>query len=114
MTEEIREQALYFPTPLLQTLQQEAARLDGSLSLCLRRAWTLARDRVRQLGPEAVEDGTGGDPFDKRKHTILFPAAMLREIVEEANRLDTSLSFVVCRAWRIAEPEIRALTPARP
>ena len=44
---------------------------------------------------------------DKRKQSLYFPEKMLREIQEEANRQDRSLSWVVQKAWQIAYPTIR-------
>ena len=43
---------------------------------------------------------------DKRKQSLYFPEDMLREIQEEANRQDRSLSWVVQKAWKIARKEI--------
>ncbi len=43
---------------------------------------------------------------DKRKQSLYFPEDMLREIQDEANRLDRSLSWVVQQAWRLARNEI--------
>src|SRR5436309_13715517 len=43
---------------------------------------------------------------DKRKQSLYFPEDMLREIQEEANRQDRSLSWVVQQAWKIARGEI--------
>ena len=43
---------------------------------------------------------------DKRKQSLYFPEDMLREIQEEANRQDRSLSWVVQQAWKIARAEI--------
>ena len=43
---------------------------------------------------------------DKRKQSLYFPEDMLKEIQEEANRQDRSLSWVVQQAWRIARSEI--------
>jgi uncharacterized small protein (TIGR04563 family) len=44
---------------------------------------------------------------DKRKQSLYFPEEMLKEIQEEANRQDRSLSWVVQQAWRIARGEIK-------
>lgn len=46
---------------------------------------------------------------DKRKQSLYFPEAMLKEIAEEAKRLDRSLSWVVQRAWRLAKAQIKQL-----
>ncbi|MBL9003870.1 MAG: TIGR04563 family protein [Myxococcales bacterium] len=44
---------------------------------------------------------------DKRKQSLYFPEEMLKEIQEEANRQDRSLSWIVQKAWKIARPEIK-------
>ena len=44
---------------------------------------------------------------DKRKQSRYFPEEMLREITEEANRLDRSLSWVVQQAWKKSKEQIR-------
>ena len=44
---------------------------------------------------------------DKRKQSLYFPEDMLREIQEEANRQDRSLSWVVQQAWKIAKSDLR-------
>jgi uncharacterized small protein (TIGR04563 family) len=43
---------------------------------------------------------------DKRKQSLYFPEEMLKEIQEEANRQDRSLSWIVQQAWKIARAEI--------
>jgi uncharacterized small protein (TIGR04563 family) len=43
---------------------------------------------------------------DKRKQSLYFPEEMLKEIQDEANRQDRSLSWIVQQAWRIARSEI--------
>ena len=43
---------------------------------------------------------------DKRKQSLYLPEDMLREIQEEANRQDRSLSWIVQQAWKIARNEI--------
>lgn len=43
---------------------------------------------------------------DKRKQSLYFPEEMLKEIQDEANRQDRSLSWIVQQAWRIARAEI--------
>ncbi|MDP2345233.1 MAG: TIGR04563 family protein [Deltaproteobacteria bacterium] len=44
---------------------------------------------------------------DKRKQSLYFPEEMLKEIQDEANRQDRSLSWIVQQAWRIARGEIK-------
>jgi uncharacterized small protein (TIGR04563 family) len=43
---------------------------------------------------------------DKRKQSLYFPEEMLREIQDEATRLDRSLSWVVQTAWKMARQDI--------
>jgi uncharacterized small protein (TIGR04563 family) len=43
---------------------------------------------------------------DKRKQSLYFPEAMLKEIQEEASRQDRSLSWIVQKAWQFARKEI--------
>ncbi len=43
---------------------------------------------------------------DKRKQSLYFPEEMLREIQEEATRLDRSLSWIMQQAWRSARAQI--------
>lgn len=42
----------------------------------------------------------------KRKQSFYFPEDMLKEIKDEAARLDRSLTWIVTRAWKIARMEI--------
>jgi uncharacterized small protein (TIGR04563 family) len=49
---------------------------------------------------------------DKRKQSFYFPEDMLREIREQAVRLDRSLSWIVQRAWRIAHVELKTIPSA--
>ena len=44
---------------------------------------------------------------DKRKQSLYFPEDMLREIQEEANRQDRSLSWIVQKAWKAARKEFK-------
>ena len=44
-----RKQSLDFPESMLQEIQQEAARLDRSLSWVMQRAWKIARAEIRKL-----------------------------------------------------------------
>jgi len=46
---------------------------------------------------------------DKRKQSLYFPESMLREIQQEAARLDRSLSWVMQRAWKVSRAELRTI-----
>ncbi len=63
-----RKQSLYFPESMLLEIQQEAMRLDRSLSWVMQRAWTLSRQDIRKLPSvndvpdmEAADDPRGRD-----------------------------------------------------
>ena len=82
MSEDIREQALYFPVTVVDELLREAARLDRSVSWCLQGAWTRARGQIAALPSAPQDDGAPRDhgtevaapPVEKRKRTIFFTA----------------------------------------
>lgn len=46
---------------------------------------------------------------DKRKQSLYFPEAMLKDIQHEADRLDRSLSWIVQRCIKAGLPELRKL-----
>ena len=54
-----RKQSLYFPEDMLNEIQEEATRLDRSLSWIVQQAWRTARAQlgrtpgVNELGPRA-------------------------------------------------------------
>ena len=43
---------------------------------------------------------------DKRKQSLYFPEAMLKEITDEATRQDRSISWIVQKAWKAARKDI--------
>ena len=45
------KQCLSFPAPMLQEIEQEAARLDRSVSWVVQRAWRLAREDLGKIDP---------------------------------------------------------------
>lgn len=40
---------VYIPTPLLEELLAEAARLDRPISWLLQKAWTISRERLKEM-----------------------------------------------------------------
>lgn len=50
-----RKQSLYFPEEMLKEIQQEAVRLDRSLSWIVQQGWKLARERIKAF--PAIHDG---------------------------------------------------------
>lgn len=53
-------------------------------------------------------------PNGGAKASMYFPAEMLERIHAEARRLDRSFSWVVQRAWVLAEDEIAAMPTINP
>lgn len=60
-----RKQSLYFPEEMLQEIQQEAARLDRSLSWVVQQGWKRARAQIKAF--PSSNDGTEslGDPREE-------------------------------------------------
>jgi uncharacterized small protein (TIGR04563 family) len=52
-----RKQSLYFPEDMLQEIQQEAARLDRSLSWVVQQGWKRARVQIKAF-PSSNDDGS--------------------------------------------------------
>ena len=46
-------------------------------------------------------------PDEHCKQSLYFPEAMLKEIKEEAKRLERSTSWVVAKAWKLARDKIK-------
>jgi uncharacterized small protein (TIGR04563 family) len=55
-------------------------------------------------------DKVGSDT--KRKQSLYFPDGMVAEISAEARRLDRSMSWVMQRAWRVAQASIAQMPGA--
>lgn len=106
---ERREQALYWPEDMLQALKEEAYRLDVSLSNLVQKAWKASHAKVAESERPALSALLRGFEGDKRKQTIFLPGDMLVQIRDQAERLDSSLSFVTQSAWVLAREAISAL-----
>jgi uncharacterized small protein (TIGR04563 family) len=50
---------------------------------------------------------------EKRKQSLYFPEAMLKEITDEATRQDRSISWIVQKAWKAARKSLLT-SPAAP
>jgi uncharacterized small protein (TIGR04563 family) len=109
---EKREQPIYWPEAMLRTIQEEAVRLDRSLSYVVQSAWKAAGNQVATSEHAELSLLIAEFQGDKRKQTLFFPAEMLQEIADQARRLDASLSFVVQCAWMLARPDLARLTPS--
>lgn len=51
-----RKQSLYFPEELLAEIRLEADRQDRSLSWAVQQAWRLAREQIRAMEAQGVEE----------------------------------------------------------
>jgi uncharacterized small protein (TIGR04563 family) len=58
-----------------------------------------------------TEGGGNGHSPNKCRRTLYLPEERVRKIESEAGRLDRSLSWVVQRAWKIAQEGIKKLSP---
>ncbi len=56
-----RKQSLYFPESMLVEIQQEATRLDRSLSWVVQRAWKISRLEIKKLPSVNEVDGDDDD-----------------------------------------------------
>ena len=50
---------------------------------------------------------------DRRKQSLYFSAAYLKEIEMEARRLDRSLSWIVARAWEAGRAVVQRMPDQR-
>ena len=90
-------QIVQLSTPILRDLEQCAARLDQSVSWCLRMAWSLAGDlEVEPAAPKRLRGGR------HRPVRIVMPMTTWRAIAATAESLDRSRSWLLARAWLAA------------
>jgi uncharacterized small protein (TIGR04563 family) len=60
-----RKQSLYFPEDMLQEIQQQAQRLDRSLSWVVQQAWKISKGELRKI--PSPNDMLDDDPMAQRK-----------------------------------------------
>ena len=60
-----RKQSLYFPEEMLQEIQQQAQRLDRSLSWVVQQAWKISKTELRKI--PSPNDMLDDDPLGQRK-----------------------------------------------
>jgi len=60
-----RKQSLYFPEEMLLEIQQQAQRLDRSLSWVVQQSWKIAKQGLRKL--PSPNDMLDDDPAAKRR-----------------------------------------------
>jgi len=95
---------------ILQTMSQVAATgaIHGSFIELDTPVPSLERRRVRVLG--IIRCMTQ----DMNKQSLYFPEQMLKEIEEEAKRLERSKSWVVAHAWKLVREKIRRMSASDP
>ena len=83
--------------------------------------FTLNAAGSRATGPNEQDGSARGAPSnpgppgvqvwmsDSRKQSLYFPEEMLREIQQQALRLDRSLSWIVQQAWRAARAHLASI-----
>lgn len=65
----------------------------------------VARGRLPTQGRAALQVWMS----DSRKQSLYFPEEMLREMQQQALRLDRSLSWIVQQAWRAARAHLASI-----
>jgi len=60
-----RKQSLYFPDEMLVEIQQQAARLDRSLSWVVQQAWKISKTELRKI--PSPNDMLDDDPASQRR-----------------------------------------------
>jgi uncharacterized small protein (TIGR04563 family) len=105
------EQALWYPSAMLEELQEIARKHDKSVAWCVQQAWSLAKREVQGLHgnstwrAEKVFEKRYADA-DKVKHSLSLPRSMMDEIKNEAARLDRSMSWLVARSFCVTREKI--------
>jgi uncharacterized small protein (TIGR04563 family) len=108
---ECGSQMLHFPTSMMRDMEKYAAKLERSVSWCVRMAWSIAcGDLADGHGHEKVQ---GHRMLKGRKEPmrIELPLSTWLHIALEAERLDRSRSWMLQRTWMMARP--RFLTALR-
>jgi len=59
-----RKQSLYFPEDMLNEIQQQAQRLDRSLSWVVQQAWKISKTELRKI--PSPNDMLDDDPASQR------------------------------------------------
>jgi len=108
------EHALYFPEPMLDEIQDEATRLDKSMSWIVQKAWVLTREVIARTPDRDAAAALRSEPVvsTKRRQTLYYPGEMLVEMEAEATRFDSSMSWVMQLALELSRPAIAALPDA--
>ena len=60
-----RKQSLYFPDEMLVEIQQQAQRLDRSLSWVVQQAWKISKTELRKI--PSPNDMLDDDPASQRR-----------------------------------------------
>jgi uncharacterized small protein (TIGR04563 family) len=105
---------LFFPEPLLDFVQREAARTDRSLSWIVQFAWKEVRAQIAALPDReaAAALRVSYPSAANTPQTLYVPTEMVVEAEAQAARFDSSLSWLFQLALALATPAITAL-PAR-
>lgn len=100
--------ALYWPEGSLTAMEEQAHRLDASLS------WLVQRALIAAKAPGTAPVAAGQFPRDggRRKQGVYLPIEMYAELVETADREDRSMSSLVQAAMSSAWPLLTSL-PSR-
>ena len=100
-------QPVLFSSQTFAEVEGEAARLDRSLSWVITRAVKLTEAQLKLLPSGSASERLA--PDDAVERELYFEDGCLAVLRGEANRLDTSVSDIVRRAWSIARAQIQTM-----
>lgn len=93
---------VYIPAGMMEDVQAQASSNTDSVARVIRRAWLLARDRIRAIPSPPVRMRHE----ERRLIEMIMPVAAIRS---EARRTGLSVSSLLAFAWQNAREQIRAM-----
>ena len=99
-------QVLHFPIPMIRDMETYAAKVDKSVSWCIRMAWSIACAELADGSSHAKVQADRMLRGDKQRLRVELPLSTWFHVVLEAERLDRSRSWLLQRAWMLARPRL--------
>jgi hypothetical protein len=91
---------------MLRDMQNQASRLDRSVSWCVALAWTLAAEEVRAWRADDATETSRLLKGRKRPETMTMSGSTWRQLASESARLDRSPSWLVQQTWLAARTKV--------
>ncbi|MCA9624475.1 MAG: hypothetical protein KC731_35875 [Myxococcales bacterium] len=99
-------QRLHLPEEVLHDVEAFAESLDRSVGWCLWMAWCTAVVEAGDAASLAHEEVPEGERLATE---VVMPLGTWRHVTEEAERLDRSKSWLLCRAWLAARDRMHGV-----